>query len=78
MPLAIVHLMHVAPDDPTNVRMRIDDLPKLAGIRQADAVEPATAHRDRMMMQTHQRVRGGVAQVGIETGEFGGLEPAPT
>ena len=68
--LTLEILVNVAPGDAANVPVRIQDAPEVFCIGEADAVEPAASHQHRMMMQTHQRMRVGVAEGRIEPLQF--------
>ena len=58
--------MYVAPSDRPHVSVRIDDAPELSGIGEADGVEPAAVHVDRVMMQAHHGVCARIRQGAIE------------
>src|ERR1700737_1149157 len=49
---AVVRLMNVAPCYSAHMRVRIDDAPEFLGVGEPDAIQPAAAHPDRVMMQT--------------------------
>jgi hypothetical protein len=63
-------LMYVPPGDGSHVRVRIDDAPEIVGIGEADAVQPAAAHGDGMVMQTHHGVLARFAERTIQALEF--------
>ena len=67
---ALVGLMHMAPGDGAHMRVRVDDAPEIVGVGKADAIEPAAAHGDRVMMQAHHGVRGASRRARIEAREF--------
>ncbi len=67
---AFERLVHMSPDHGTYVGMRVHDLPELGRVGQTDAVKPAAAHRDRMMMQAHQSMVVHAVQRFRETIQF--------
>ena len=58
----LVSLVHMAPDDRTHLAMAVEGLKELGRVFQADPIEPAAVHSDRMVMQTNHAMpvtRGG-------------------
>ena len=73
---AFVRLVHVAPYDAAHVRMGVDDAPEIVGIGEAYAIEPATAHGDRVVMQADHGVRLRAREIRVQPGEFRRREAA--
>src|SRR5258708_5225978 len=48
--------MHVPPDDRTYITMAVDGLQKFVRVLEADPVEPAALHGDRMVVQADHAV----------------------
>ena len=67
---AVVGLVYVTPRDRAHMGMRIDDAPQFVRICEADGVEPAAVHVDRMMMQAYHGVGGRIRQGLVEPCEF--------
>src|SRR4051812_18479275 len=62
--------MYMAPGHRAYLRMAVDDRPEFVGVREADVIQPAAVHRDRMVMQAHQRMAlARHAQFLVELGE---------
>ena len=68
--LAVVYLVYVTPSDRPDMAVRIDDTPKFIGVGEADAVEPAAVHADRVMMQTYHGGCGRIGQCPVESFEL--------
>jgi len=68
--IAVVLLVHVTPHHRPNVPMRVDHAPELIAVREADGVDPAAAHLDRMMVQAHHGMLRRTRQRAIEPLQF--------
>ena len=68
--LAVESLVNMTPDHRAHVGMGVDDAPKILRVGKPDAIQPAAAHGDGVMMQAHHGVLRGFGQRRIEAREL--------